>query len=53
MIDQYKKRKPMSAKRKKLKKTHYRDPSGVDEESLAGKMRRRNKKTQDQLDQLD
>jgi hypothetical protein len=45
----------MSNKRKKLKKkkTHYRNPSGVSEESVAGKMRARNKKTQSMLDELD
>jgi hypothetical protein len=43
----------MSNKRKKLKKPHYRNPSGVSKDSVAGKMRARNKKTQAMLDELD
>ena len=48
-------RKKMGSNRKKPKKSspHYRDPSGVDAESVAGKMRARNKKTQSMLDELD
>ncbi len=43
----------MSSKRKKLKKSpHYRE-ADVSEESVAGKIRRRNEATQAQLDELD
>lgn len=45
----------MSPKRKKLKKgkTHYRDPSGVDADSVAGTMREKNKSTKAMIDEID
>ena len=45
-------RKPMSPSKKKKKQTlHYRNPK-VSADSVAGKIRARNRKTQDQLDKL-
>jgi hypothetical protein len=43
----------MSGKRKKLKKTHYRNPSGVSADSVAGTMRAKNEATKRQLDEAE
>lgn len=58
VLEGRKKRKPMGDKRKKSKKgkkrdsAHFADPEGVDKESVAGKLRARNQRLKDQLDEL-
>ena len=53
--DLLKNRKPMGAKRKKLKKgkAHYSDVPGVHKDSAAGQLRERNKRVKAQLDELE
>ena len=45
----------MGAKRKKLKKgkAHYSDVPGVHKDSVAGKLRERNKRVKAQLDEVE
>ena len=50
--DLLKKRKPMDAKRKK-KKPHYSAAPGVSKDSVAGKLRGRNKRISDMADELE
>jgi hypothetical protein len=50
--DLLKKRKPMDTKRKK-KKPHYSAAPGVSKDSVAGKLRSRNKRIADMADEAD
>ena len=51
--DLLKSRKPMDSRRKKKNGTHFTAAPGVDKDSVAGTMRRRNQKKADMMDKID